>query len=307
MIDSMPLWALAPSYAANTRMDDTFAPPRAKRGDDRSYAVVPIEGTIYKDQSVWIRQQVLALAADPDCGEIILKIDSPGGQIGGVADCATAVARAATEKPVTAFIEDLGASAAYWIASQARTVICNRTAVVGSIGAFIAVADDSKFWQKLGIEWFVIKSGGLKGGGAEGVKISQEILDALQARVDALARVFVADVARGRQMSVKSVNDIADGRVFVGSAAQAAGLVDSIGTFDDVLAAAARRTKSFYWNSLTGEEAEEKFQELVSAEPRIFESETRDSVEKRMEKKYPKLAAAAQAYDLSKSRWRPGF
>ena len=70
---------------------------------------------------------------------------------------------------------------------------------------------------------------------------AREAVAPLQALVDAQHRLFVGAVAKGRGMRVDRVNDLADGRVFVGAAAKAAGLVDRIGTLEEVLAQAAAR------------------------------------------------------------------
>ena len=78
---------------------------------------------------------------DPDVGGILLRIESPGGQVAGIPEAAAAVARAAAKKPVVAYCEDLCCSAAYWIASQASSVIANASAIVGSIGTYIALTD----------------------------------------------------------------------------------------------------------------------------------------------------------------------
>jgi signal peptide peptidase SppA len=287
MIESTPLWALAPSHAAEARMA-TAKPGPLKQAAGRHFGVVPLFGTLDKETLVWARENVYAMADNEDLGAILLHIDSPGGTAAGTADLATAVSRAASKKPVVAYCEDLCASAAYWIASQATTVIANRTAVVGSIGVFLVVADSSRFWEKVGVDWFVVKSGRFKGGTVEGAKLSAEVLEHLQERVDSLARVFISDVARGRRMTVDRVREIADGRVFMGAAAKSAGLVDELSTFEDVLAHMRRQTLHL----VRGADAVAAFDELIELDQKSYECGPH-LAEDRVRKQFPQLASAA--------------
>lgn len=91
-----------------------------------SIAMIDIEGTMTKRGSslggggtIFIRQQVRAAMNDPSITGILLRIDSPGGTVAGTKDLADDVHRATKTKPVMAFFEDTGASAAYYVGSQA--------------------------------------------------------------------------------------------------------------------------------------------------------------------------------------------
>ena len=78
-------------------------------------------------------------AEDPVVAAILLRVDSPGGTVAGVSDLAEAVYAARKVKPVSAYISDLGASAAYYIASQAQRLYADSDALVGSIGVYSVV------------------------------------------------------------------------------------------------------------------------------------------------------------------------
>jgi len=115
-------------------------------------AVIPLAGPLMKIDSkfgstntVRVRRALRAALADPDVRGILLHIDdSPGGTMAGTADLAAAVAAANLEKPVWAQIDDMGASAAYWVAAQARRIVANATAELGSIGVVAVLEDSSK-------------------------------------------------------------------------------------------------------------------------------------------------------------------
>lgn len=208
-------------------------------------AVIDIEGTLTKQGSsfsdagsmVRIRQHVRAAANDPSVGGILLRIDSPGGTVSGTADLADEIVAARQKKPVHAFVEDMAASAAYWLCSQCdRVVANNRTAVVGSIGTFVGLYDLSGWAAKEGIKAIVVKSGSLKGAGFPGTEITEEQVATWQDLIDKTQAEFTAAVASGRGMSTDDVQAIADGRVHMAADAQAMGLIDGIESFEAAMA-----------------------------------------------------------------------
>lgn len=166
---------------------------------------------------------------------IVLYIDSPGGSSSGVDDLAAEVFAAAAEKPVVACIEDTGCSAAYYAACQARRVMANRSAFVGSIGTYMVIDDLSKMYEAKGIKTHVVKAGEYKAAGAEGTAITDEQLAEFQREVNAVNALFVAAVARGRKLSAERASELADGRAFVADEAMRMGLVDQIGSIDDAV------------------------------------------------------------------------
>jgi signal peptide peptidase SppA len=218
----------------------------------QAIAVIEIEGTLTKRGSslsaagslVRLRQAVRAAVRDPDVGGILLRIDSPGGTVAGTADMAREVAAAAKKKPVYAFAEDLTASAAYWIASQAEKVFANDpTAMVGSIGTFVGLYDYSGYAAKEGIRAVVIKAGKYKGAGFAGTEITEEQRGHWQQIVDETQAEFSAGVAAGRRLPAAQVDELADGRVHTAAKAQSLGLIDGIQSFDQTLAELASRVR----------------------------------------------------------------
>ncbi len=182
------------------------------------------------------RRAIRNAAADEAVSGILLRIDSPGGTVAGTQDLASDVAAAAKVKPVHAFIEDLGASAAFWIASQASRISANSTSLVGSIGTFAVVEDSSVEAAASGIKVHVVRAGEFKGSGVPGTPVSEAYLAELQRVVNELNQHFLDGVARGRKLSAAAVRQLADGRVHVGEAAQAVGLIDAVGSFDQAVA-----------------------------------------------------------------------
>lgn len=175
------------------------------------------------------RRELRQLADSDEVDAIILRIDSPGGTVAGTADLGRAVREAAARKPLTAFVEDLAASAAYWVASQATRIIANNeTAKVGSIGVLLATYDLSRLAANQGIEPVVIATGPLKGTGFPGAEITEEQRANLRELVAEDFDEFKAVIARGRSLSLKQVSALATGGVFSATTALENGLIDGI-------------------------------------------------------------------------------
>lgn len=183
--------------------------------------------------SVLLRQSINAAAKDPRVGAILLSIESPGGTSAGTYELASTIKRANEVKPVLAHIEDLGASAAYWLAAAASSISANLPAMVGSIGTYMVVSDLSAMAAKEGVKVHVIRAGQYKGMGTPGTEITADQLAILQDRVDSANELFLAGVMEGRKMDREQLNKIADGRVYSAAKAKDLGLIDRVQTFDE--------------------------------------------------------------------------
>lgn len=206
-------------------------------------AVVELAGPLMKQVSslsggtstVAARRKIRSAARSEEVTAIVLLIESPGGTAAGTQELADEVAAAAKLKPVHAFIDDLGASAAYWVASQATKVYANASAWVGSIGSFMVLRDTSGAGEKLGVKTHVVRAGDFKGMGTPGTEITAEQIAHIQELINAVNAQFLAGVASGRRMALDKVQSLADGRIHVGAAAVSLGLIDGIQTFDQTL------------------------------------------------------------------------
>lgn len=253
------------SYAETINLQlhlEQHAPEARARDDARrmglsvtrdGIAVIELRGTLMKQESsfsagtstVLARRQIRAAAADEDVAGILLVVDSPGGTVAGTADLAADIRAANNKKPglVHIHIEDLGASAALWLAVQGERITAGPTALVGSIGVFSVVTDLKAKADAEGRTVHVIKFGALKGAGIPGTEITEGQLAVWQARVDAFGEDFVAAVASGRKMSVERARSLASGEIWKGEAAVAVGLIDKIESLDDTLAALVTETQ----------------------------------------------------------------
>lgn len=237
----------APKLAAATE----YQTIRAANGE--VIAQINLTGTLMKSASsmsaatstVAARRAIRKAAADSEVSAILIAIDSPGGTVSGTADLGSEIAAAAKKKPVWSYIDDLGASAAYWAASQADRVIANnRTALVGSIGTLAVVYDLSAAAEKEGIKALVFGTGPLKGTGTPGAPVTEDQQAYYRGIVEDAQVAFDAAVSKGRSLTAKQLADVKTGGVFGATEAQDKKLIDAIQSFDATvseLAAEARR------------------------------------------------------------------
>jgi signal peptide peptidase SppA len=163
--------------------------------------------------------------ADESVKSIMLDVDSPGGIVSGVSELADKIAAADRVKPVSAHATDMMASAALWVASQARTISANPSCMAGSLGVYNVMVDESGAAAKQGSKVHVIASSPLKGAGVRGSVITDEQLADSKRLVDGYASMFVDAVSRGRRMDAAP---LATGQVWLAADAVSRGLVDHV-------------------------------------------------------------------------------
>lgn len=260
--DWLGLWAIEPSYAQSLlravceidwpshlrAFDDDDADLAARRtvaadvfekvtAKGKNLAVVSLAGPLMKSRTstgggtstVAARRQIRAAARDEDVSGILLRIDSPGGTVAGTDLLAREVMEARRSKPVVAQIEDVGASAAYWVASQAwRTFASTPTAMVGSIGTYMAVE------KRAAGELVVFRSGPHKGAGLDG-EITEQQASHLQSIVDGLQQQFNEAVGKGRRLSAEQIAEVATGATWLAGQAASLKLIDGIQSVEQTL------------------------------------------------------------------------
>lgn len=182
--------------------------------------------------TVRMRQALRAAIKDDAVKSVMIVMESPGGEVNGAFDLAKDVQAANKIKPVAAYIEDLGASAAYLVASQAGTIFANANAVTGSIGVYQELHDTSKAHAFRGIKVHIVKAGDQKAIGAPGTEITEEQIAVVQKNANKLHGLFLRAVSIGRGMDAKALSRVADGGIFIGTDGKRAGLLDHIVTLD---------------------------------------------------------------------------
>jgi len=239
---------------------------RLERRDEGHYvadgvAVIPVVGTLVQ-RADWmdamsgmvgygqIERMFVAALDDPQVKEILLEVDSPGGEVAGAFDMADRMFEARGEKPMTAIATELAASAAYLIASAADEIVVPRTGSVGSIGVVATHVDYSKALDKRGIAVTLIYAGEKKVDGNPFEPLPAGVRAEWQAEVDEVYQLFVSTVARNRGLEEAWVRKTEAG-MFMGRHAVDAGLANRMNTFDNELSNStlrARQAGTFFLN-----------------------------------------------------------
>ena len=199
------------------------------------------------------RQQVRKARADKNIKAIVVRVNSPGGNV-----YASEVIRQELElaqiagKPVVVSMGDIAASGGYWIASTADAIFAEPDTLTGSIGVFSLLTTFEDTLAEAGVTSDGIGTTPLSGGIGLASGVQPAMARILQASVDHSYQRFTHLVARGRTLEPDAVAQIAQGQIWVGERAQAVGLVDEIGGLDAAIARAAQladvdepRTRTF--------------------------------------------------------------
>jgi len=210
-------------------------------------AVIPVTGTLvsrsgypaaasglmsYSD----IGDAIEAAAANALVRGIMLDIDSPGGEVGGLFDLVERITaiRQESGKPIWAVANEAALSAAYAIACAADVLYIAQTGEVGSVGVVAVHVDESNADRMAGLAWTFVHAGERKVDGNQHEPLSTRARSDIQADVDRLYDRFVALVADNRNLSPQIVR-AAEAAVYRGELAVKAGLADRVGAFRQAL------------------------------------------------------------------------
>lgn len=252
--------AMAEKYSGlnvGLHVQQTMTQPRPalSAGYDRTaegIAVIQIRGATMKapssldggTSSVQARMQIRAALRDPAVVGCMLVIDSPGGTVAGNQTLCQDVATFASQKPLYVHVEDMCASAAVAVASQATKRYANiGKAIYGSIGTYGMLIDSSQMADKLGIQVHVIRAGEFKGMGTAGTKVTDSHLAEMQRIINGMNEDYLATIATGLRKPLSAIKSVADGRVIFAADAVGLGLIDGVKEYEAAYAELVQATK----------------------------------------------------------------
>ncbi|MFH1602662.1 MAG: S49 family peptidase [Pseudomonadota bacterium] len=235
-------FSIGPKGAEGDRGSAGSRGPGSHTGTRTDIAVIPVHGVIGHRFSMMLNSSgvmsvdvlqglVEQAAADEATGGILLDIDSPGGTVAGVPEAGEAIRAAAESKPVVAHGNGMMASAAYWLASGATAIYATQSSIVGSIGVYAAILDNSREMEMKGQRTELFTTGAFKAMGLPGTALTDEQRDHIQAGVDEVFGWFKSAVRKRRTVS----DDAMQGQTFHGPEAAAQGLIDRVGSFSDAM------------------------------------------------------------------------
>lgn len=174
---------------------------------------------------------------------VVLRINSPGGSATASEIMQREVRLTREIKPVVVSMGDVAASGGYWIATDSNRIFAEANTITGSIGVFGVLFNAQKLGNDNGITWDAVKTGRYADTQTVARPKSAEELKLYQRSVNRIYSLFLNKVAKGRKLSTDKVSEIAQGRVWSGTAAKKIGLVDEIGGLDSAIEYAAKQAK----------------------------------------------------------------
>jgi protease-4 len=174
------------------------------------------------------------LRNNPQVKGLILKVNSPGGTIVGGESLYRALKAFAKEKPLYSLVEDSATSGAYMAILPSHKIFSYETSTLGSIGVLTDYFDFTGLMEKVGVTYHSIKSSNLKNSLNPFQKTDPEALKAMENYVNDCQVIFKKMVQESRPQ-IKNLDSIANGDIFTGGKALDEGLIDFIGSEEDLI------------------------------------------------------------------------
>ncbi len=222
-----------------------------KSTTDDAIAVITMSGTIVRsggELAEGIDVETLKNSLDTALENkkvkaIVLRIDSPGGDALASADMLQMLDSAAVKKPLVVSMSGVAASGGYMTALAGKTIFAQPLTITGSIGVYALKPNISGLADKIGLKRDVVTRGRYADANSPFKPLEGEAYNKFVAASGEVYDDFISKVAISRKMTIAAVDSVAGGRVWTGSRALKAGLVDRTGGLFDALQAAQRLAK----------------------------------------------------------------
>jgi protease-4 len=237
-------------------LDDMVNVPAKKKDDGEKIAVYYAYGDIVDSETGNMLSQGHSIVASVVCKDleelmnnddvkaVVLRVNSPGGSAYASEQIWHAVQNLKAKKPVVVSMGGYAASGGYYISCGSNYIYSDPTTITGSIGIFGMFPDFSGLLtDKLGVKFDEVKTNKFATFGTMARPFNAEELALLDQYIGRGYELFRKRVADGRKLPVAQVEEIAQGRVWLGNDALSIKLVDAIGSLDDAVKKAAKLAK----------------------------------------------------------------
>lgn len=233
--------------AANIKTTVKIEHPNQIEVVDVSGIIMLNSGSGFLDSSIadveYICQQLDEIAADDNVKAVILRLNTPGGEV-----VATDILYQKIQElrendiPVIACMEVMAASGGYYVAAGCDRIFANRYTTTGSIGVLMAGIKYYDLLNKIGVQEENFASGANKTMLSGGAPTTPEAAEIARSIVEQTYQGFVEVVAKGRNIPENEIKNssIGDGRIFTGEQALELNLVDELGSLNDAIQYAAQ-------------------------------------------------------------------
>src|SRR6266850_4410913 len=190
------------------------------------------------------KEELTRASKDDKIKAVVVRINSPGGTVTASDILYHELRDFKTKKkvPVIVSMMDVAASGGYYLAMAADSILVHPSTVTGSIGVIMLTVNARGLLEKVGVEANAITSGPRKDMGSPFRVMTAEERGIFQGVIDSFYLRFLSVVQEGRpNLSADQIKKLADGRIYSGDQAKAAGLIDEIGYLDDALEMAKKK------------------------------------------------------------------
>ena len=223
------------------------ANPRPTSGD--AIGVITISGEIVDGKGGsgsaggdTVSKLVLDGLKDGKLKALVVRVDSPGGSAMASEQMRQAILQAKAQKlPVIVSMGGLAASGGYWVSTAGDVIFAEPNTITGSIGIFGIIPTFENTLAKIGVTTDGVQSTPLTGQPSIYGGTNATVDTILQSAIEAGYGRFVGLVAASRKLTPQRVDEIGQGRVWIGGVARQLGLVDRFGGLNDAIAEAAKR------------------------------------------------------------------
>lgn len=207
-------------------------------------AIIPIKGEIslYPSGSFFspggtsaesTLQKLENAQEDISVKAIILEINSPGGTVVATKEIVRAIHN--FNKPVVAWIREIGASGGYWVASAADIIVADSISITGSIGVSGGYLEFSELFEKYGISYTQLVSGKYKDIGSPYKELTSEERELLLSKLNIIQELFIEDLKSNRNLTNETLEKLSTAEWFLGIEAKELGLIDIIGSKSEAI------------------------------------------------------------------------
>ncbi len=205
-------------------------------------SVVYLEGTIGGDalsrdsiSTQQVKNMLNEVALENPKG-MILRIDSPGGLVTTTEEIFELINNYKKENKIKVYVSmgSTAASGGYYLSCLGDKIYAMNSTITGSIGVIVELLNYEELMSKIGIKGIVFKSGEFKDMGSPYREISEEEKKMFQKIVDTEYEAFLNIVSVSRAIPKEKLLEYAQGQIFLGTEAKSIGLIDSLGSLEEV-------------------------------------------------------------------------
>ena len=245
-------------------------------------SVVSVIGPTHASSFFWgagtyskLRATVETLLGNDDVKDIVLEINSPGGDVNGLFECCEYLSQAKEEKPIHAHVTGLCCSAAYAIAACCTDISATHTSEIGSVGIYAQAIDETEHLKKEGILTRIFRSRNASKKNES--PFTEEGAKEMQEKMDYFEDCFYTVLSEGRGIErEKCIETFGHGAVFLATDALERSMIDSIASYGELISKLSSPAEEedegddMDWKNMTAEQKADLFKALVEDNPSLL-------------------------------------